>query len=77
MMAPLPSLDTYDDPISLIAVTRAVTVASSARLKGGCLRVSSTLTVQVLAEMIVASFSASQLVKSFSKVSVAVFISTL
>ena len=75
--APLPSLDTADSPRELIAVTLAKTEARSCRSNGDVLRVSSTLTVQVLEEMMVESFSASQSVNSCSKVLVAVLISTL
>ena len=77
MIAPLPSSDTIDSPISLIAIILAMTTAESCRSNGDTLRVSSTLTVQDLAKMTVASFSASQSVRSFAKVPVAVLISTL
>ena len=75
--APLPSLDTADSPREFIAVTLAKTKSLSCKSYGDTLRVSSTLNVQVLVEMIFESFSASQSVKSFSKVLVAVLISTL
>ena len=75
--APLPSSDTIDSPRELIAMTLAITEAESCKLNGDYLRVSSTLTVQVLADMTVASFSASQSAESFSKVLVAVLISSL
>ena len=51
--------------------------AESTRLNGDCLRVSSTLTVQVLAKIVDASLSASQSAKSFSNVLVAVLISSM
>ena len=75
--APLPSSETVDSPISLMAVTLAKTVASFDRSKGLYLKVSSTLTVQVLVEIMVALFSASQSDVSFSNVLLAVLISSL
>ena len=77
MTAPLPSSETIDSPISLMAVTLAKTVASFDRSNGLYLKVSSTLTVQVLVEIMVALFSASQSDVSFSNVLLAVLISSL
>ena len=74
--APLPSKDTVDYPTALNAVTLAVTLAESTRLKGEDLRVA-TETEQLLKDNIDELVSASQFVRSFSKVAVEVLISNL
>jgi len=74
--APLPSKDSDDYPIALYAVTLTVTLAESARLKGKNLRVVTGIE-QLLEDKIDELFSASQFVRSFSKVAVDVLISNL
>ena len=72
MIAPLPSTDTVESPSELVAVTLTVTLAKSARLNGAARR-AATGTEQVVAVL----DSASQFVRSFSKVEVDVLISSL
>jgi len=74
--APFPSDETVDYPIALYAVTLAVTLAESTRLKGDDRRVATGIE-QLLEDKIEELVSASQFVKSFSKVAVDVLISNL
>ena len=74
--APLPSNDTDDYPIALYAVTLAVTLAESTRLKGEDLKVARGIE-QLLEDKIIGLDSASQFIRSFSKVVVDVLISNL
>jgi hypothetical protein len=74
--APFPSDETIDYPITLYAVTLAVTLAESTRLKGEDRRVATGIE-QLLEDKIIGLVSASQFVKSFSKVAVDVLISNL
>ena len=74
--APLPSNDTVDCPIALNAVTLTVTLAESTRLKGEDLRAATGIE-QLLEDKIDELVSASQFVRSFSKVAVDVLISNL
>ena len=75
-IAPLPSEDTAELPIKFVAVTRAVTLVESTRLKGEDLRAATGI-VQLRDDKIEELVSASQFVRSFSKVNVDVFISNL
>ena len=63
IVAPLPSSDVIESPIELNATTRISTEAKSARFQPGFLRVVTGI-VQVVAEIIVLSVVASQLVES-------------
>ena len=74
--APLPSDDTVDCPIVLNAMTLTVTLAESTRLKGKDLIVATGIE-QLLEDNIDELVSASQFVRSFSKVAVDVLISNL
>ena len=74
--APLPSKDTVELPIAFVAVTLAVTVAESTRLKGEDLRTITEI-VQLLDDKIEEPVSALQFVRSSSKVAVDVLISNL
>ena len=74
--APFPSDETVDYPIALYAVTLTVTLAESTRLNGEDLRVVTGIE-QFLEDKIVEFVSASQFVRSFSKVAVDVLISNL
>ena len=74
--APFPSEDTAELPIEFVAVTRAVTLTESTRLNGEDLKVATGI-VQLLKDKIEELVSASQLVRSFSKVAVDVLISNL
>ena len=74
--APFPSEDTAELPIEFAAVTRAVTLAESTRLKGEDLRAATGI-VQLRDDKIEELVSALQFVKSFSKVAVDVLISTM
>ena len=74
--APLPSKDTAELPIEFVAVTLAVTLAESTRLNGEDLSATTGI-VQLLDDMIEELVSASQFVRSFSKVAVDVLISNL
>ena len=74
--APLPSYETDDYPIALYVVTLAVTLAELVRLKGEDRRVATGIE-QLLEDKIEELVSASQFVKSFSKVAVDVLISNL
>ena len=74
--APFPSEDIAESPMALIEVTRAIIVAESSRLYGAARSVRTGM-VQLLAEIMPELFSASQFVKSFSKVFEAVLISSL
>ena len=75
-IAPFPSKDAVDYPIALYAVTLAVTLAESTRLKGEDLKVATGIE-QLLEDNIEEVVSASQFVRSFSKVAVDVLISNL
>ena len=74
--APFPSEDVTESPSVLNAVTWAYTESRLLRLKSPVRKVETGM-VHVLAEMMVELFSASQSVKSFSKVLVDVLISSL
>ena len=74
--APLPSKDTAELPIAFVAVTLAVTLAESTRLKGEDLRAATGI-VQLRDDKIEELVSALQFVRSFSKVAVDVLISNL
>ena len=76
MDAPFPSEDTAESPMALKEVTRAIIVAESSRLYGAARSVRTGM-VQLLAAIMPELFSASQFVKSFSKVFEAVLISSL
>ena len=75
-MVAVPSADQAEAPISLIAATLAEIVSKSPMLKG--LERSTVVgIVQLLVLIIPPSLSALQLIKSFSKVLVAVYISSI
>ena len=74
--APFASEDTAELPIEFVAVTLAVTLAESTRLNGEDLRAATGI-VQLRDDKIEELVSASQFVRSFSKVAVDVLISNL
>ena len=76
IIAPLPSDETVESPIVFVAVTLAATLTESPRLKGEDRKLVTGI-VQLLADYIDELVSASQFVRSFSKVAVDVLISTL
>ena len=75
-IAPFPSKDTAELPMEFLAVTLAVTLAESTRLKGEDLSATTGI-VQLCDDKIEELSSASQFVISFSKVAVDVLISKI